>query len=493
MTLSDRVYGRFLRIVLILIFLFVGFHPRPGQGQEISPKWEEAVNISHSLNPSESPSLAVDPSGRVHIVWVESVDGEALIYYSTSEDGNSWTAPLDILLTPGGGPAYIPVLKADGDGYLHIVWKGAGSVFYSYAYAPAAASAHAWSEPQPISPAGHSPNFPDLAIDEQKGLHVVYAHPVGNDSGIYYLHSAGRAQSWSPATTVYVNPLEDRMVDKPRLTVAPDGTIHTVWVEYDYPNTFPPRGIRYARSTDGGKTWSRAISLADGPYDDPAIVVRGIREVHIVWSGTTSDRFKFHRWSADGGRNWSEVWRNTELGGFQGRPALVVDGGQHLHWLQSGSIFAASNDGVYYNLWNGVGWLPGTLLLPGTAHGQNPGSTSAAVGLGNELHVAVQYPIDLPAGGWQMEVFYLHGPLPIPGRSPVSLPSPTFPPTLTPTTRSLPEEISTPRPSLPPKTPESGVSLSLPGSPLPAMAVSIFPVLLLIGAIILLSLHRQRR
>lgn len=486
-------YGKIVRIVLVSLLLLLGLYPHSGQGQEKSPQWGEAVNVSHSPNPSDAPSLAVDPSGRVHIVWAETVDGNTLIYYSTSEDGDSWTTPLDILLTPGGGPAYIPVLKADGEGYLHVVWRGGGSVYYSYAYAPAAASAHAWSEPQPISPAGHSPDFPDLAIDEQNALHVLYAHPVGNESGIYYLHSPGRAQPWFPATTVYVNPSEDRMVDKPRLAVAPDGTIHAVWAEYDYPNTFPPKGIRYARSTDGGKTWSQAISLADGPYDDPAIAVRGTREVHVVWSGTASDRFKFHRWSADGGQTWLEMWRNTEVGGLLGWPALVVDEGQSLHWLQSGSVFALSVDGLYHNLWNGTGWFSGTLLLPGVAHGQNPGSVSAAVGLGNELHVAVQYPLDLPAGGWQMEIFYLHGRLVAPSRPPLLLPPPTPLPTLTPTATSLPEETPTPWPSLPPETPEPRGSLLLPSDPLPTLVIGVFPVLLLLGAVVLIYQYRRRR
>lgn len=489
--LPYRTYGKIVRIGCVSLLLLLGLY-RPVQGQEKPPHWGEAVNVSHSPNPSDAPSLAVDPSGRVHIVWAETVNGNSLIYYSTSEDGNSWTTPLDILLTPGGGPAYIPVLKADDEGYLHIVWRGASSVYYSYAYAPAAASAHAWSEPQPISPAGHSPDFPDLAIDEQNALHVLYAHPVGNESGIYYLHSPGRAQPWFPATTVYVNPLEDRMVDKPRLAVAPDGTIHVVWAEYDYPNTFPPKGIRYARSTDGGKTWIQAISLADGPYDDPAIAVRGTREVHVVWSGTASDRFKFHRWSADSGRTWSEIWRNLELGGLQGWPALIVDGGQDLHWLQVGEVFAISSDCLYYSAWGGTSWASGYILLPGIAHGQNPAFVSAAVGLEKELHVAVQYPLDLPTGGWQTEIFYLRGHLDIPGRSPLPLPTPTPTATLIPMAHSLPGASPTPRPSSP-ILPESKVSLSSPSGSPPALFIGLLPALLLIGMTILLSLGRHRR
>ncbi len=33
------------------------------------------------------------------------------------------------------------------------------------------------------------------------------------------------------------------MVDKPRLAIGPDGSLHVVWVLTNYPETFPPLGI----------------------------------------------------------------------------------------------------------------------------------------------------------------------------------------------------------------------------------------------------------
>lgn len=58
--------------------------------------------------PEDGPSLAVDPSGRIHIAWATVVgDGEPqkVIFYSTSRDGLTFSArqrvPTDASVTPG--------------------------------------------------------------------------------------------------------------------------------------------------------------------------------------------------------------------------------------------------------------------------------------------------------------------------------------------------------------------------------------------------------
>ncbi len=52
----------------------------------------------------------------------------------------------------------------------------------------------------------------------------------------------------------------------------------------------------------------------------------------------------------------------------------------------------------------------GEVLLRGEAADQNPWDVAAAVALGNELHVAVQNPLDSnnQPEGWQNEIYYLH-------------------------------------------------------------------------------------
>ncbi|UCC71036.1 MAG: exo-alpha-sialidase [Gemmatimonadota bacterium] len=83
-----------------------------------------------------------------------------------------------------------------------------------------------------------------------------------------------------------------------------DGNVYLVWTE------FPPRGparILFSRSSDGGRTYSRAERLSSGREVQGAMPVVGRRgELHVAWedrSGMTGGRIRVRR-STDGGETW---------------------------------------------------------------------------------------------------------------------------------------------------------------------------------------------
>jgi hypothetical protein len=84
-----------------------------------------------------------------------------------------------------------------------------------------------------------------------------------------------------------------------------DGNVYLVWTE------FPPRGpsrILFSRSTDGGRTFSKALRLStSGSGVQGAMPVVGKRgELYVAWedrSGRSTGLIKFRR-SEDGGATW---------------------------------------------------------------------------------------------------------------------------------------------------------------------------------------------
>jgi hypothetical protein len=384
-------------------YAFAGQHT-PGQ---------QALNVSSTPRDSQFPSVVADPAGSAHIVWCESVEGSGCdtIYYTQCNDGNC-SSPLDIVFSPGQS-AEVPVLGIDRRDRLVLVWLGGGKLLYTYAYAHSATSARNWALPAVVEGTLSQIGYPDLAVDTGNNLHLVFTSRLGDGSGIYYSQLLDGQEMWTEPIVVFENTRMDRMVDRARLAVDERGGIHVIWTEYDFPDTFPPEGIRYSRSYDAGGSWSDPIYI-DGPYDFGGITTIGGEEVHLFWSGAGENRHKFHQWSEDRGVTWFPAEHTLEIGGYQGWPGMDVDGEHNIHLVQVASPQSSDEHGetLYYQLWERGDWSPPSALLPlpegAPNHAYNP---EIAIGLGNEVHVVVSQMKEYSSIGadeWAYDIYYLY-------------------------------------------------------------------------------------
>ncbi len=474
-------------LVLLCLLGLILLQPSPGAAQESG--WSQPLNVSNSQTQSTSPSLAADSSGDLHLVWQEEIEpGFSVIMYSLYRQ-RQWTTPLDILASYTSIGVGSPSLAADQEGYLHIAFLGDG-ISYSKAFAPLANSARNWSTPINLYPAVNYMGAPDLALGPDGQVYIVFALENSDGSGIYLFSSNDGGVNWEGPDTIYANTSADRQVRDPKITVNEANGIHVAWSESDFPETFPPLGIRYSHNL-GGSGWSAPISLADGPYMDIDIATQGQNEVHVVWSGTDTDRFKFHRSSKDGGSTWSGIFRNTDGGGLLGFPSLVFDGRGNLHWFTSldyfGSVEGENSNGYLYEyVLEESTWSQSTLLMrtPPEVQDQNMSSVAAAISLGNELHVVVQDPRLKADGEWQFEIFHLQRGLDLPANPAQGFSEPT------PTTQPIeatPETTVTPAPPAFPMEEQTSER-----NPWGGILLAVLPSAMLIGVIIILILTRKK-
>lgn len=402
----------------------------PGQLGELGGvQWGQPVNLSNSSAYTSYPSICADPSGVVHVVYCSrelNESGCGSVNY-TNLKGGFWETPVDILV-PQDSSRVIkePRLACSDDGYLHLAWVGdyTSQVYYSKAYAPLAASAKHWSQPDRVGGQSTSVSSPHLVAESENDVHVVYAVQVGGGSGIYYARSLNAGQDWLQSP-VLENFREDLMVDHPRISLNENGEIFVVWAEFNFPNTFPPAGIKFARSADLGFTWDRLSGL-NGPYEFPGVLALG-EQVHMIWSGTDTERHKFHRFSTDGGSTWSAAVITLDVGGFQFWSGMAADSLGRLHLVQP----AGSQQGyLMYQMWNnGVVSPPMRILDHPAGYPENPVNTQGTVtdadlsiGLGNQLHVVTTYAVRTSTGDWTWNTFYVPGSVDAPPVAPLELP-----------------------------------------------------------------------
>jgi hypothetical protein len=298
-------------------------------------EWSKPQVIYETAGAIDTPYLVADPFGQTHLFWREHENdsdvqptGLELLYYAENRDGE-WSGGIDIVADAG---AIGPSATVDAAGTLHLAWLGPGGTLY-HAYAPAASAGSAlnWSRPMAIA----STNLHAHILADASGIvHLVY--PGTLSDGVYYSSmDAVRGGDWSAPVNVAPTAANNVSAEYARMAVGPDGTLHVVWSEFMLPEGWPPTGVYYAQSKDGGESWSMPVEIAGDDYDQITVAVAPDGRVHVAWNGMVGVGGRYHRWSADGGLTWSPTVAVVPpgKGGTEGPPQLAIDNDGIVHML----------------------------------------------------------------------------------------------------------------------------------------------------------------
>ena len=330
------------------------------------PPWSSPIALSEGEPFPGLPAVATDEMGRTHVLWTEASErgepGTGFLYArwdgsaDTDPDGEQWTRPVPVLQSSEGG-AEEPAMIAAGD-RLHTVWSGGqnGEILYSNSFARDAYAAAGWSKPVPLPAPASIGSWPDITADADGTLHVVYAVPVNEERGIYYTRSLDGGTTWSPALRVFdAVAAEWVMVDYPRLTEDGQGGLHVVWVRFALPGSDRPKGIHYSRSNDGGETWSKPETVAEGAHAWPQVAASGGGQLHILWNEVTGQQPWWHSWSADGGLVWTRSERVPVSGDLSAPTSLLADGKGTLYLVGVGHE-DNGRQSLLFSTWDGQRW-----------------------------------------------------------------------------------------------------------------------------------------
>jgi hypothetical protein len=424
------------------------------------------------------PAVAADPTaaGRFHIVWSQPADddpdgpGRAL-YYARWDALDTERLPMPVaLFSSAKEKADYPALATDGAGRLHLVWSGgqAGEIMASRAGVDGAFNWANWAEPQVLSARELTGSAPAIAIGRDGVVHIVYAVPLNEGRGVYYVRSADGGESWSePVRVVDAAAAGWAMVDHTTLAVAADGTLHVAWSVLPVPGSLVPGAIFYTRSTDGGETWSARYNPAEGTVDWPQLAAVGDLEVHLVWRATNGQAQLQHRWSADGGLNWTRATPVGEVVGLERPVTLTIDGAARVHLAGVAPVPDLATEGtngvpvrwpVVHRLWDGQRWTDladGYVSVLEEAAPQFP--TVAIAGgdrIGLVLAAGPRRPLFSDEEGLDARIRLLSRPLDLPENLPNPLPTLTPTPGPSPTPSSEETPASTPTPDLALSQPE---------------------------------------
>src|SRR5262249_41802012 len=147
------------------------------------------------------------------------------------------------------------------------------------------------------------------------------------------------------------------VASEPDVKVGPDGAIHVVWLDTTGSETAPD--VWFAGSTDGGKTWSKAVNVSNTPGKSmtPSIAMGANGAIAVVWGDTTSGAQSpdvFFSGSTDGGKTWSKSIDVSNTPGISSEADVTIDAKGHIYvaWTDTSAsakspdiMVSASTDG----------------------------------------------------------------------------------------------------------------------------------------------------
>jgi len=215
---------------------------------ETDAQWSDTVRLTNNSVTDYTAiygheAVAVDPSGRVHVVWMSYQSPGSYtpqVYYKRYYPGTGWTSDTCISADVAStGYAYYPTIAVDSSGYVHVVW---------YHYKVSA------------TPTGY---------------YIAYkrCNPTSAGNG-----------GWD-ATTTRIS--EDTLLwykYYPSIACTPNGNVHVVWYTYYSSLGY---AIAYKERTSGG--WQPRVWVDSGSTSQykwaPDVAGGRDNNVHVAWYG----------------------------------------------------------------------------------------------------------------------------------------------------------------------------------------------------------------
>ena len=225
-----------------------------GKGRLTRERWDNG-----------SLDLAVDPEGNLYAAWT---DYEGRLWNSRSSDQVSFTRPLLIAGGNGAKPARGPSVAVDPSGVVHIAWSVGDDPAADINLASSLDRGRSFSTPKvALKSEGHS-DAPKIAVDSKGTLHLVYAESPAGPFARYHIHysrlHAGEPEFESPREISGPHAQQFASMSFPALSLDSEN-VYVIW-EIFSGRGGRPQGLGFAHSRDGGRNFA-SPSTVPGSLD----------------------------------------------------------------------------------------------------------------------------------------------------------------------------------------------------------------------------------
>ncbi len=286
-----------------------------------------------------------------------------------------FSTPLNLSANPGN--SLKPEIAVDGQGNINVVWTdttpGNFDIFFSRSTDGVNFSA-------PLNLSANPGGFlsrPQIAVDGQGNINVVWeVVPPGTPPDIFFSRSTDGVNFSTPLNLSASLAFSSR----PQIAVDGQGNINVVWDDFT-PSPFNFE-VFFSRSTDG-VNFSAPVNLSVNPGGafGPQIALEGQGNINVVWQHNTLGNTDIFFSRSTDGVNFSTLLNLSVNPGFSSEAQIAVDGQGNINvvWFD----FTPGNFDIFFSRAQGeqvqVGPGPLAALFPrGLNFGSQPVSTTSA-------------------------------------------------------------------------------------------------------------------
>jgi hypothetical protein len=187
--------------------------------------WTASKRLTWTSDKSSAPAISVDSSKHLHIVWCEQIPGNPEIYYKKSTDeGTSWNTAKR--LTWNSGSSYSPSLIVDESNNIQVVWydwtPGTPEIFTKRS----TNGGMSWTTKRLTWTSGYSFN-PVISTDTSNNIHVVWHDDTPGIPELYYKRSKNGGVSWTLKRLTWTSGYSY----SPTISTDSNNRIHVIWID----------------------------------------------------------------------------------------------------------------------------------------------------------------------------------------------------------------------------------------------------------------------
>ena len=393
----------------------------------------EVLSIESDVG-SESPSVAVDNMGIVHVAWYDrdnytSSGSDADIFFRCWNVSTSNWSEREVVSTESTDESYSPSLAVDKFGNIHVAWfdrtdyagaDGDYDIFYKRWDSLSAS----WTTTEVVSTESTMDSTnPSLDVDSSGSVHVAWYDMTnydssGGDGDIFYKRWDSISDSWT--TTEVVSTESDMGSRNPSLSVDKFGNVHIAWGDISWiGGADPDEDIFYKYWDSSSSSWTTTeVISTEGLAESrvPSLAIDSFNNIHIAWqdfadyTSPDSDYDIFYeRWDSS-----SSTWSTTEIistesTSHSASPSLAVDSSGYVHvaWYDSTNYDSSGDDmDIFYKRWDSISDLWTTTEVISTESSADSYLPSLAVDKGGNVHIAWNDFTDYAGSGTDEDIFY---------------------------------------------------------------------------------------